>query len=186
MDWREVEMRALARAAFVPGGMDGHVSKPQEHVDALERQLGRDSGRLRAAAPPLDDEGDEKAGRPAATPCEKLAYDGSVLAERFEGDEETIAFVLKTFLKDAPEQIELLKSALDAKDAMAIRRHAHSLKGAAGNVGADALRELSLQAENAGEIWGFDTAAQVAHNMEQAFERLKNTLNERIPDLASL
>ncbi len=176
------------REKCLDAGMDDYVSKPvnpQELVDALERQLRKGNGRLRVAAASLDEEDEQKADGPAAALCEKLAYDGSVLAERFEGDEETIAIVLKTFLKDAPKQIELLKAALEAKDAKAVRRQAHSLKGAAGNVGAHALRELSLQAENAGETGDMTTVDQVVLGMEQAFVELKSILGEQVLALAN-
>jgi signal transduction histidine kinase/DNA-binding response OmpR family regulator/HPt (histidine-containing phosphotransfer) domain-containing protein len=70
-------------------------------------------------------------------------FDKVKLYERFGQDEELIQVVLDAFLEEAPELIEKIRTALDTEDTDLIRAHAHALKGSAGNVNADMLKETA-------------------------------------------
>ena len=138
------------------------------------------SHRSGPAEPPLDKTREEEAKEQTDTLYHQPAFDGSNLLELFEGDEEAIATVLEIFIDDAPKQIELMKEALEAGDSGAVQRQAHSLRGAAGNVGACALEELSLQAENAGDAGDLEAAAAVVRTMDRALEELKTAVSAQI------
>jgi HPt (histidine-containing phosphotransfer) domain-containing protein len=55
--------------------------------------------------------------------------------------------VLQLFLTDAAQRLQLLRSAVDVDDTPEILRQAHTLKGAAGNMGAQAM------ANTADDLW---------------------------------
>ncbi len=71
------------------------------------------------------------------------------LYNRLMQDEDLTKMVLAEFCKDLPSQIEVLHRAFNNKDIEAIKRQAHKLKGAAGNVGAEILYQLMLETEDA-------------------------------------
>jgi len=63
------------------------------------------------------------------------------------GDEEMIVEILTLFQHDSAERLRDLNVALANKDRDAIRKQAHTLKGAALQVGAMALSSVCLQLE---------------------------------------
>lgn len=74
----------------------------------------------------------------------------AVLMERLDGDEEIAREVAEAFVESTREILELLESAVAADDVEKVTLHAHSIKGAAANIGANALAESAGTAENAG------------------------------------
>ncbi|MDH4028643.1 MAG: ATP-binding protein, partial [Nitrospirota bacterium] len=78
--------------------------------------------------------------------------------ERIGGDEHILEKIIRVFRADAPVQMEALKKALEAQDYILAQRQAHSLKGAAANIGAGpmssaaAALELELREKRYGNI----------------------------------
>ena len=66
------------------------------------------------------------------------------------GEPDVLAEVLALFLEDVPRRIERLRAAWAAGDAAEIHRIAHSLKGSAGNIGAQTLFGLCSQLDDQG------------------------------------
>lgn len=61
------------------------------------------------------------------------------------GEPDVLTEILTVFLAEVPRRIDRLKAAWRAGDAGEVQRAAHSLKGSSGNIGADALFEVSRQ-----------------------------------------
>jgi HPt (histidine-containing phosphotransfer) domain-containing protein len=57
---------------------------------------------------------------------------------------------LKLFLDEVPPRIEKLRNAWQAGNIQEVQRVAHSLKGSAGNIGANALYEICKQLDGMG------------------------------------
>ena len=55
------------------------------------------------------------------------------------GEPDVLAEILTVFLKEVPRRIDRLKAAWRDGHAAEVQRAAHSLKGSAGNIGADAM-----------------------------------------------
>ena len=55
--------------------------------------------------------------------------------------------MLNRFAAGQPKTVEDLRTALEANDREAARRHAHSIAGAAGNLGAESLRQVAKELE---------------------------------------
>ncbi len=75
--------------------------------------------------------------------------------------EDFIGELLDTFLEDAPQLIAALGKALEAGDAEAFRRSAHSLKSNAASFGANALSEQAKALELLGR------EGRLAHAQDQ-------------------
>ncbi len=71
------------------------------------------------------------------------------------GDEDMVAEILTLFQQDSAERLRELNLALSNGDRVAIRKQAHTLKGAASQVGAMALaalcQEIEIQAEQSSQ-----------------------------------
>jgi HPt (histidine-containing phosphotransfer) domain-containing protein len=99
-----------------------------------------DQGELRAC---LASTGRGDAGLPV--------FDAGECMERMLGDTELADTVASAFLGDLPRQLKALDTYLRAQDVLGATRQAHSLKGAASNVSAEALRALAWELEQAGK-----------------------------------
>ena len=79
-----------------------------------------------------------------------MTLDPAALAELLEMVGDDTAFVddiVDTYLRDAPDQIAGMRSALAAADLGTLGRHAHTLKGNSLSVGATALAAIARDLE---------------------------------------
>ncbi len=103
-------------------------------------------------------------------------YDRTGFLERLMGDEETAKVVLDIFLEDIPKQLDAVKAAMDACDPAALALAAHSIKGAAANIGGEALREAAAEIEQACKAGKPELAHQQFPELQQQFRRLKEAI----------
>jgi signal transduction histidine kinase/DNA-binding response OmpR family regulator len=100
--------------------------------------------------------------------------------KEFDDDERTMTReVIALFTSDAPNRIDSIREALEASDSAELSRAAHALKGAASNVGAEALSDACFVLEQSclqGQ-WPADAAQQVARVCELA-DRTRQALND--------
>ena len=66
------------------------------------------------------------------------------------GEPDVLAEVLELFLQEVPRRIAKLRAAWAAGDAAELHKAAHSLKGSAGNIGAQALYAVCCQLDDRG------------------------------------
>ena len=67
------------------------------------------------------------------------------------GGSTLVAGILDAFLRQAPEQIELIRKALEAEDYQTLARLAHSLSSSLGIVGADFASQRARWIESAAQ-----------------------------------
>ena len=79
-----------------------------------------------------------------------------------------------------PRQIEALVAALQAGDAAGAGSQAHIIKGAASNVGGDALRAVAFEMEEAGRAGDLETVAARLPEMEAQFVRLAEAMEREV------
>lgn len=100
--------------------------------------------------------------------------------KEFDDDERTMTReVIALFASDAPNRIADIRAALAASDSAELSRAAHALKGAASNVGAEALSDACFELEQSclqGQ-WPADAGQQVARVCELA-DRTRQALND--------
>jgi len=85
--------------------------------------------------------------------------DASVLAELLSSTGDDPAFVrelLETYLAETPEQLGAIDSAVEADDAEALVRPAHTLKSSSATLGAMRLSALGRELEMAGRSGALD------------------------------
>jgi CheY-like chemotaxis protein/HPt (histidine-containing phosphotransfer) domain-containing protein len=100
-------------------------------------------------------------------------FDEEVLVNVLAGDRQAAAEIALEFLSDVPRQVKALAAALAAGDAEQARLHAHTLKGASANVGAEALRAAAYRAEMAAADGDLALLADLLPEVELQMERLR-------------
>ncbi|MGC9036213.1 MAG: PAS domain S-box protein [Verrucomicrobiia bacterium] len=122
-------------------GMNDYISKPvtmRELEKTLERWLVETN----------EAEGRKTADTFAEVKPDPEFFDINFLTQQLGGDKETAAVILKGFVIDVQSQIAALESALSTRDLKEAIRLSHSIKGAAGNVGALGLKKVAAEIES--------------------------------------
>jgi CheY-like chemotaxis protein/HPt (histidine-containing phosphotransfer) domain-containing protein len=164
------------RELCIEAGMNGFLTKPvspEALREALEKWLGPGDGAIPAPAERLV----PSTTRGGQTPV----FDRAGVLEHLIGDSELVAAVMEVFLEDMPRQIQILKELLDAGDAVGAGRQAHSIKGAAADVGGERLREVALEMEKAFDAGDLSAAQACMAGLEAQFLLLRETINEEWP-----
>ena len=157
------------RQRCLQAGMIGFLPKPLR-IDELSEALaqygrsadlaGLGSGTARGVA-------DVAPGQADGTEAAQLLMDWSRLEQfkEFDDDERTMTReVLALFARETPQRMDDIRDALGASDSAALSRAAHTVKGAASNVGAQALSEAcgTLEQSCLQGQWPANAGAQVS------------------------
>jgi len=158
----------------ISAGMDDYVSKPIDpkfFLEVLKRWL---PGKKAATDSdnPLDPEIIEG--------IDPRVFDKDALMERVMGDTELAETVILSFLDDIPRQMDALIKFIDQKGTEDAGKQGHQIKGAAGNVGANTLREIASDIETAGKAGELDRLIFLVPRLEEAFDQLKKVMEEMI------
>jgi two-component system, sensor histidine kinase and response regulator len=105
--------------------------------------------------------------------------DVDALREWVGDDLELLDEVAGDFAAQVPVWLSGLAEALRAGDAEALRRVAHSLKGAVGNFGAPAVRELAAALEELGKAGRLADAPGLLIRLDPALRELAAFIAER-------
>ena len=101
-------------------------------------------------------------------------FDRAALLDRVDGDEELLGELLAIFLEQTVADLDALKQAAEGGSAEDAHRGAHSIKGAAANMGAMAVSHAAREAEEAARN---NDLARVQDALitviEQEFERFR-------------
>ncbi len=159
------------RKKCLNAGMDDYIAKPihpKKLCDVIEKWLNEPEGTVEAKivhdSSPKDD-----------------IFDKNSFLDRLLGDEDLAKEIIKGFIEDSLRQIDIIKEALDNGKPDVIHRQAHSLKGAAANMSATALKELAYQIEILGETGDLVKAASLIPKLDEQFEVLKKRLTLKFP-----
>ena len=161
------------RAQCLESGMNDYLSKPI-NVKKLAEKLAQwlpSEEKLQTSEP-------TKISR-TSKPADKTSvpiYDREGFLERLMGDSEMAQGVIDVFLDDIPKQIESLKTAMQDSDVETAKRVAHSIKGAAANIGGEALRHLAAEIEKACKDGQLDSVTDRCPELESQFDRLKEAI----------
>jgi signal transduction histidine kinase/DNA-binding response OmpR family regulator len=107
---------------------------------------------------------------PAPSAPDSDAYK-SLLA-RLGGDLRLLADISRMFIDDAPRHLREIRSAIDRRQAEALRTSAHGLKGAAANFAATDVVEAARRLEEMGRAAEFEGADQEWRTLDAALQSL--------------
>ncbi len=114
-----------------------------------------------------------------------LVFDRAGMMTRLMDDEVLVRAVTESFLKDIPRQIAALRGHLEAGDAAGAERQAHTIKGAAANVGGEALRAVASEMEKAGTAGDLDRITARMGDLTTQFHRLQEAMATSLPRVDS-
>jgi two-component system, sensor histidine kinase and response regulator len=137
------------RARCLAAGMDGYLSKPIDPRLLFE----------------VVEEGSTGSHAPDPVTASTAPVDRAAALARVGGDADLLAEVAQLFLEFCPSGLAAIKTAIDDRDAVALRASAHVLRGAALNLSAGALSATAEVLQRLGTDARFEPA-------EAAFRRL--------------
>jgi signal transduction histidine kinase/DNA-binding NarL/FixJ family response regulator len=114
----------------------------------------------------------------SATPAEDAA---THLRRTTGGNEKLVRSLAKSFLADAPGKFSALRSAIAKKNADALGKTAHALKGALGIFGAPKAVALARSLEKMGRDGSVQGAAEIFRTLEEEFASLGHQLQALQP-----
>jgi CheY-like chemotaxis protein len=148
-------------------GMDGYISKPIQPAGLfveIERCLAALGGSK------VMTENSQESGE---------QIDRVSLLERVEGDQELLTEMIHLFQDDVPNLLTAMRDALQRGDMALLERSAHSLKGAVGNLSAQAAAAAASRLEK-------DAKNRDAESAEKSLAEVERAVKHLLPALAEL
>jgi len=104
-------------------------------------------------------------------------FDRSDLLSRMMDNEELVKVVMDAFMTEASSLIQDIEQADTENDPASLTMAAHSLKGAAANISAKQLSDLSAKIEILSRNNDLETAKQLVPHVRPSFEKLKQVID---------
>ncbi len=165
------------RERCLAGGMDGYVSKPVQAEELIKAVEG-----LGGNSPATGQASDHT----------REVLDRELALARVDGDDGLLADLAKLFCEESPKLLFAVEDAVARKDAAALKRAAHSLKGSMSTFAARDATEAALRLEELaglGELVGVEGAyrllATQVDRLKQALESLGSG-SRRLQETTSL
>ncbi|MDI6451897.1 response regulator, partial [Anaerobaca lacustris] len=181
------------REKCLDAGMNDYLAKPvnpRALAEVLTRWLGQKPEVFANEAAVSEVSENGQASLPSGTSEEKgldgpgsscraadVCFDTTALVERCMGDILLSEEILSIFLSDIPRQIDTLRQYLANDELQGATRQAHSIKGAAANVGAESLRDLAFNMETAGHHQDMVTMKTLLSELEQEFLQIEDAVD---------
>ncbi len=154
------------RERCLAAGMDAYLSKPVETKALLltiERVV---RGAPAEAEVPAD-----------SLPGSTAVLDERSLLDRVGGDRQLLAELARIFLADSPQMMAAIRSAVQQRDAAALRRAAHTLKGSVANFSASGAVEAALRLETMGGDGDLDGVEAAWSRLEEEIARVHEAVD---------
>jgi len=94
--------------------------------------------------------------------------DLALLQEQLGDNRDSVPAIITMYLTEAPLHVARIVAAVTSSDALALRQHAHRLRGSSQIVGARTIASLCHQLENCGHRGDLAPTADLRSALEQA------------------
>ncbi|MBI3307540.1 MAG: PAS domain S-box protein [Candidatus Omnitrophica bacterium] len=141
-----------AREKCLQAGMDGYLAKPirsQELFELIDKFT------------------------PNAEKKDVMIFDVEAGLEHVGGDRDLLRQIVGIFLEDTPGQLLKIKQMLETSDQKMLECYCHGVKGAASNVGAEAVRQIAWDMEKMAKQGDFEKVRLLYPKLEEEFEKTK-------------
>ncbi|MDX1451904.1 MAG: response regulator [Oleiphilaceae bacterium] len=175
-------------------GMNDYLAKPietKEVFDMLKKWLGAGPTDLelvdQAAQDPIDAvqaHGDSEPGhaQPERREPGPLVWDQNKALDRLAGDERLMKTIIDLFLEDSPKRIQAIQEALAVNDMQSCAASAHAIKGASGNIAANALHAAARELEHAARQGASEQLRALLGVLERRFDETRQRLSAWLPE----
>jgi HPt (histidine-containing phosphotransfer) domain-containing protein len=109
--------------------------------------------------------------------------DKDALFELVDEDPEFLQQLIQTFQADCSVYMEAIRQAVDDRDADALIREAHGLKGAVANLQAESAQQAAHRLEEIGRNDRLDEAPSALKDLEDEIRRLRSALTDLTNEL---
>lgn len=104
------------------------------------------------------------------------------LLEMLGGDAAFLSEMIDEYFDDTPKLLAAMRQALQANDAVALRRSAHTLKSNSANFGALTLSTQCKELEELGRTDSLSNAPELVAQIETEYEKVKPALQALRPE----
>ena len=158
------------RQKCLDAGMDSYISKPVM-PDAIVAAINR----YTAASPPEPVQA--AADREPAPEPDLPVFDRDELLGRLGGKAEMIPRFCTMFIGSVTTGVEGVRKALDAGDAEELHRQAHTIKGAAANIGAARIRACATRLDEMAKSREISGAPALLDELAAEFDLFRNEVD---------
>lgn len=174
-EYRELPIIAMTAHAMkgdrekcIASGMDDYISKPVSPKALLE-MVQRWAGK-KVLRPSV---GIDRFQSDAGLPVDLKRFQGLT-----GGDKDFEREIIDLFLKDTPLQLTRLEAAINDGNSSNVEAAAHSIKGAAANMGAEKFRKLAQSLEMKGKTASLQGASGDYADLKSAFKEVERFFAE--------
>jgi CheY-like chemotaxis protein/HPt (histidine-containing phosphotransfer) domain-containing protein len=170
--------------ACVSAGMDGFLPKPfqrQQLLEILNRWLPESSFRDVA---PIAPESTPRAATVVAPPPLDEVIDAAAYARLVDLMGDELPVLVREFLASSTQSVGAIRDALNAHDAIRLKRQAHTLQSGARALGALTLCRLASELEAQAADGGIAGTERLVEQLVDEFQRVRMALARR-PELSA-
>jgi len=107
-------------------------------------------------------------------------FDQTDLLDRLMNDEELAIKLVKGFLADMPDQLEILEDALNRQQHKIVERQTHRIAGAAANTGGKSVSDIAGAMKTAAREGNLNKVSERLPELKKAFEEFSNEVNDAL------
>jgi PAS domain S-box-containing protein len=157
------------RERCLAAGMDGYVTKPivaPELFRVMAEIVTGTTAAVAAEEAAVENKGDD--------------FDRETALKHMAGDPDLLRELLGVFVKEMPGMLAEIRSAIEARDAVRLKRGAHTLKGAVGTLGGKHVFEAALRLETMGKEASLDGSEDAWQALDRAAGRYQEAIQDEL------
>lgn len=106
-----------------------------------------------------------------------MAFNFRNALENYDGDIEMLRSLVLGYIERMPTDLTRISEWLNAGNLEDATMRAHALKGGAGYVGADGIRDIAFELEKAGHNGDIERAKSLVARLREEFEKYLHTVS---------